>query len=113
MRSIAFAPTGTSTTRCDSRVFWFPALLVRGFRTHGPHVMIRSSIARYYGALAPMTCPAFITLWALCAFTAACAPASVPHIEAPLRASDGLECQAYVLSGREPVTDVFLSMGGT
>jgi len=50
---------------------------------------------------------------AIMAVATACAPASVPHTEAPLRANDGLACQAYVLSGRQPVTDVFVSMGGT
>jgi pimeloyl-ACP methyl ester carboxylesterase len=75
--------------------------------------MIRCSIARCCTTFASMVCVAFIELWALWALAAGCAPASVPRTEAPLRASDGLECQAYALSGREPVTDVFLSMGGT
>lgn len=47
------------------------------------------------------------------ALATGCAPASVPRTEAPLRANDRLLCQAYVQAGREPVTDVFLSMGGT
>lgn len=77
------------------------------------HPMIRSSITRRCSALAPMACSAFLMLCALCALAAGCVPAAVPHTETPLRANDGLECQAYILSGRQPVTDVFLSMGGT
>lgn len=39
-----------------------------------------------------------------------CAPSVPPQT---LEARDGLACDAYVVAGREPVTDVFLSMGGT
>jgi alpha-beta hydrolase superfamily lysophospholipase len=48
---------------------------------------------------------------------AAAIAAGCGHAPAPpatlLRAPDGLACRAYVVAGREPVTDVFLSMGGT
>jgi len=39
--------------------------------------------------------------------------APVAHVEAVLRADDGLACEAYVVAQHEPVTDVFLWMGGT
>jgi pimeloyl-ACP methyl ester carboxylesterase len=71
-----------------------------------PRDMPRTTRARR-ALLATTACAAVLALAASCGTT------GLPRTEARLTTRDGLACQAYLVSGRQPVTDVFLVMGGT